>query len=366
MISKVQNERRYDIDWIRDITVLSVIFFHSLIIFFTRESAIMYVRSGDDVEFCIIVERIMSRYMMPLLFLLAGLSVRFSLRSRSVREFISNRVKKLLLPFVIGSVTLNPIVSYLYGRSQGRTISFAEHWIKFVTSISEDFNSLTTGYGPMHLWFILYLFIFSLICLPLFLKFQNQKMKENLSPMITRLVLLISVIPYMLIFKIDIMDEMNPVAYLYLFIWGYFVLADEEIRKSLKRDKWIYGILSVFMMIGCVYTCYTDLNLLSDMMLCILMICVRASRMIIPFAIIAFCDNEHINRKTKVLTYLNRANYPIYIYHMLLLTTVGYLILDTGFSVWIKFILINVITYALAFGIYECYYRILCAVKRKR
>lgn len=27
MISKVQNERRYDIDWIRDITVLSVIFF---------------------------------------------------------------------------------------------------------------------------------------------------------------------------------------------------------------------------------------------------------------------------------------------------------------------------------------------------
>ncbi len=101
-------------------------------------------------------------------------------------------------------------------------------------------------------------------------------------------------------------------------------------------------------------------------MLLVLTICVRASRMIIPFAIMAFCDNEHINQETKVLTYLNGANYPIYIYHMLLLTVVGYQVLKTRFNAPMKFILINVITYALAFGVYECYRRIMQCMHRKR
>lgn len=94
-------KRRYDIDWIRDITVLSIIFFHSLIIFFTRESAVMFVRSGVDLPFCIYAEAIMGRICMPLLFLLAGSSAKYSLEKRTVKEFILNRVKKLLVPFLI-------------------------------------------------------------------------------------------------------------------------------------------------------------------------------------------------------------------------------------------------------------------------
>lgn len=356
-------KRRYDIDWIRDITVLSIIFFHSLIIFFTRESAIMYVRSGYNLYFCIIIERIMSRFMMPLLFLLAGMSVKYSLRNRTAKEFLTNRVKKLLIPFAAASITLNPIVSYMYGRSQGRDISFGEHWLKFVTSISEDVNSLTTGYGPMHLWFILYLFIFSVICLPLFLKYKNIELFDKASPIVIRLTLLLSVILYMQIFRIDIMDEMNPIAYIYLFIFGYIIMASKEIRNTLRKDVWIYGILSIMMSAGCIYSCYIDWNNISDIMMFMLTICVRGSRMIIPFAIMAFCDNEHINRKTKLLSYLNRVNYPIYIYHMLLLTAVGYLVLQTNFNAGIKFVLINVITYILAFGLYECYYQITRKIK---
>ena len=56
-----ESTRRYDIDWMRDITVLSIIFFHSLIIFFSRESSIMFIRSGDNLKFCIIMEAIMGQ-----------------------------------------------------------------------------------------------------------------------------------------------------------------------------------------------------------------------------------------------------------------------------------------------------------------
>ncbi len=89
--------RRYDLDWIRDIVVLSIIFFHSLIIFFTRESAVMFVRAGVDLKFCIYTEAILNRFTMPILFLLAGFSIKKSLEKRTTREVVHNRFRKLFL-----------------------------------------------------------------------------------------------------------------------------------------------------------------------------------------------------------------------------------------------------------------------------
>ena len=349
-----EKERRYDIDWIRDITVLLIIFFHSLIIFFTRESAIMFVRSGYNLDFCIGAEAILSRIMMPILFILAGFSVKYSLKNRTTKEFIVKRFRKLFLPLLIGSLTLNPIVSYMYGRSQGRDISFIDHFIKFVTSMSEDFNGLTTGYSPMHFWFLLYLFVFSIICMPIFLKYKNKRSAKESTILTKRGILLLAVIPYVLIFCVDILDEMNPIGYLYLFLFGYFILTKDEVRSALKRDKWIYTILAILMLSGCLFDWFVYRGY-NPIIKIILIICNKGSRIVAPLAIIALCDNKVVNRKSRVLSYLNGANFPIYIYHMVLLTAVGYLVLAMPFGPWVKFILINVITYTCAFLFYECY-----------
>lgn len=347
--------RRYDIDWIRDVTVLSIIFYHSLIIFFTRESAIMYVRSGYNLDFCIYMEAILSRITMPMLFLLAGFSVKYSLKKRSSKEFFKNRIKKLLVPLVVCSLTLNPVVTYIYGMSQGRTIGFFDHYIKFITSISEDFNGLTTGYGPMHLWFILYLFVFSVVCLPLFKKCNWKEKKSFVSK---RGVLLLGIIPYILIFIVEIMDEMNPIAYLYLFLFGYYILSREEVRTVLKRDRFIYGILAIVMIAGSLIDWFFYTGERPMALQILFLICNKGSRMVAPFAIMAFCDREAINKKSKVLAYFNQANFPIYLYHMFVLTVVGTLVLKISAGPWVKFVLINVISYGVAFGIFECYRRI--------
>ena len=353
-----QTSRRYDVDWIRNITVLSIILFHSLIIFFTRESAIMYVRSGDNLGFCIILEAAMSRIMMPMLFILAGFSTRYSLKNRTIKEYIINRVKKLFIPLVIGSLTLNPIVSYLYGRSIGRDIDFGAHWLAFVTSVSEGLNGLTTGYTPMHLWFLLYLFVFSVVCLPLFMKDNKQSSLHRRSFFSKRGALLLWVIPYILIFMVDILDEMNPIAYLYLFLFGYSIMAEDEIWNAIRRDRWLYGVLAGVMGILSLYCWfyYQGPDLVFTKV--IFRISIKGCRMIGPLAIMGFCNNQWINKKSKVLTYLNGANFPIYLYHMLLLTVVGYGVLRIDTNPWIQFILINVITYTLAFLLYECYRRV--------
>lgn len=347
-------KRRYDIDWIRDITVLSIIFYHSLVIFFRRESAVMFVRAGVDLPFCIYTEAIMSRICMPLLFLLAGYSAKYSLEKRTVIEFILNRVKKLLLPFLIVSFTLNPIVSYIYGITQGREISFGQHMLKFVTSISKDFEGRTTGYSPMHLWFLLFLFVFSIVCVPILSKWKNQNLQEKLAGFFQKPgMLLLLVIPYPFIFMLEIMDEMNPIAYLYLFLVGYLLATSENYQQALDRDKWFYTILAI-VTIGISLYAWFGYQGGGNYLLAF---SVKAARMLSPLAIMGLGHSYIKNENSKVLAYLNQANFPIYLIHMLVLTAVGYGVLQCSINPVIQFIMINLISYGICFGIFEIYRR---------
>lgn len=347
-------KRRYDIDWIRDITVLSIIFYHSLIIFFTRESAVMFVRSGVDLPFCIYMEAVMSRICMPLLFLLAGYSAKYSLEKRTIKEFISNRAKKLLLPFLIVSFTLNPIVSYIYGITQGRKMSFGLHMLKFVTSISEDFEGRTTGYSPMHLWFLLFLFVFSIICVPILSKWKNQIGQEKLAEFFRKPgMLLLFVIPYPFIFMVEIMDEMNPFAYLYLFLLGYLLATSEKYQQALDRDKWFYTILAIITIGISLYAWFWyqgNGNYL-------LAYSVKVARILSPLAIMGLGHSYIRNKNSKLLNYLNQANFPIYLMHMLILTVVGYRVLQCSINSVVQFIVINLLSYGICFGIFEIYRR---------
>ena len=52
---------------------------------------------------------IVNPWFMPLLFAIAGISARYSLMKRSKINFFIERVKKLLIPFVIGLVFFVPV-----------------------------------------------------------------------------------------------------------------------------------------------------------------------------------------------------------------------------------------------------------------
>ena len=80
--------RRYDLDWVRSTIVLSIIFYHSLIIFMTRETAIFYVRSGVNSVFCEYIEAFMTRFHMTILFFIAGITVRYSVTRRGIGDFV--------------------------------------------------------------------------------------------------------------------------------------------------------------------------------------------------------------------------------------------------------------------------------------
>lgn len=239
-------------DWIRTVAVLLIIPFHASIIFDTNPKAIMYIRSGVNIFGLNIFEMFLDRFQMTLLFFLAGMAAYYSLKRRDNKQFLQTRGKKLFLPVIIGSLTLCPITTYIYSKSQGSSESFIHHYIGFFTKPVGSLDGLNGGYTPMHLWFILYLFLFSLIGLPIFRFIMNEryeKMVDKFANIFSKPMLLLTwVIPYSLIFLVDILDERNPIAYFFVMIIGFICASNEKLQRALERDKWVYLILSFSLM----------------------------------------------------------------------------------------------------------------------
>lgn len=107
-------------------------------------------------------------WFIPILFVLAGISARYALEKRSNKEFIMQRISKLVIPFISGMIFLVPFQT-LYARKYFDNYegSLLDNWKYFFTHVT-DFSGYDGAFTPGHLWFILFLFFISMITLVLF------------------------------------------------------------------------------------------------------------------------------------------------------------------------------------------------------
>ena len=351
--------RRYDIDWLRTLGVLLVIPFHSLLIFNMQPWSIVYIKDTINVRLFNILDSVINRFHMPLLFVLAGMSVYFALKFRSKNQYINERVKKLLIPAIFGCTFLNPIMTYIYMVSKNRNGTFISHLTGFFSKNPTDFAGLGGGFTPAHFWFIIFLFTFSLVGLPLFIQL-NKKEPSGFMPILRRflekpLMMIITVIPLAVLSEIDVLGDMNPLVYFAMFIIGFSLASYEKYQKALNRDKWAYFILSV-LLITIKFSVPNGFEPWSAMWI-IFGLVDKATRILPVFALIGMA-NSFMNKSNRVLEYLSQASFPIYMIHMLINTIVGFFIIKLGISAGLKFILIVIITFALCFLFYEIIRRI--------
>ena len=79
-----------------------------------------------------------SPYFMPLLFVLAGVSTKFALQKRTNKEYLVERVKRLFVPLVFGTIVLMPIMTYLANRfNYSYSGGFVEHYAIFFTKYTD-------------------------------------------------------------------------------------------------------------------------------------------------------------------------------------------------------------------------------------
>ena len=161
----IKPQRRWDIDWLRVLAVLLLFLFHPARIFDTGGMGFppWYVTNNQLSNGLTYFMGLMNPWHMPLFFLLAGSATRFALQFRSGGQYVKERFTRLLIPFIFGVVVVSTPQMYYMLRQQNRNLgkSFLEAYPQSLALSADDAGG--------HLWFILYLFVFSLIALPLFL-----------------------------------------------------------------------------------------------------------------------------------------------------------------------------------------------------
>lgn len=97
--------RRRDLDLMRTFVVMGLFFFHSARVFDTTE---WYVKNDRTSEFVDVLLSFAAMWGMPLLFVVSGMGIWYSLRSRTIGAFAGERVRRLLVPLVFGLLVIVP------------------------------------------------------------------------------------------------------------------------------------------------------------------------------------------------------------------------------------------------------------------
>lgn len=106
--------RKHFLDNIRWVTVVIVVVYHVLYMY-NAEGILGGLGKVTDLAMqpWDVVQYLVYPWMMPVLFLVAGISARLSLDRRSEREFVRNRTRRLLVPSTIGVVVFHVVQGYV-------------------------------------------------------------------------------------------------------------------------------------------------------------------------------------------------------------------------------------------------------------
>jgi len=156
------NPRRTDIDWLRISAVLLVFATHSAQIFSPIDD--WHIESPEKSKLLGQFTVFMAPWLMPLFMFLAGQSAWFALRTRNSARYLQERVFKLFLPLVAGTLLIVPPQVYLRRLSRGE---FEGSYLDFYPQFFNGFFP-TGNFSYGHLWFLAYLFLYMIVTLPLF------------------------------------------------------------------------------------------------------------------------------------------------------------------------------------------------------
>ena len=263
MTSDLSN-RKYELDWLRVFAILIVFFYHSTRFFNLGD---WHVKNVDTYVWVEIWNVFVTRWMMPLFFIISGASLYYALsKSGGWKRFYIDKFLRLFIPVLFASITHGALQVYLerltHGQFSGSFFSFLPQYFDGVYSgIGSSVNFANVG---MHLWYLLFLFVYSLICYRLFVWFKagGQRVLERIMGLFARpgLIYLGFTLPLVIMKVLIPHSVLTPgnggwgfLYYFWFLIAGFMIVSSDRFQLTIKSQRWISLILGVVLSIGYLY-----------------------------------------------------------------------------------------------------------------
>lgn len=345
----IKGTRRTDLDWLRVLAVLLLVPFHSALIFIADPQVVMYVKDGVNSSFLNRFAGWIHQFHMPLLFYVSGAATFFSLKKRGGGQYIKERFLKLLLPAVSGLLIIIPPITYIALIAKGNSVDFGQHFVNFWQFGNMDLTGMDGRFTPAHLWFLLFLFVFSLAGLPFFLLLKKPGRVALLKGIIDKtgvpVIILVIFILLTLAASLNILGDKNPVYYFLTFFCGYLFMLDGRFQHTIDQYAWLFLATAV----SCEIIRQFSYSFISNET--VVFIIGNLNRWMWLPCILGF-GHRSLKADNGALKYLSAASFPFYIFHLLLNTIVGFYIIKLPLGVEIMYSIIVVLTILSTFLVY--------------
>jgi len=216
------------------------------------------------------------------------------------------------------------------------------------------------GFTVGHMWFVLFLFVFSLVSLPLFLWLRNRGGRRVVSAfgraaqapaLLILLPVLLLVLPWLE--NDDDFSGQPPIGLFLVFVLGFLLLADDRIGRVIDRHwRWILGLgvvasvvyiwaepraggwpdtVAVFAGIKALYEVGVWCMILGLLGL----------------------GHRFLTASGRTWSYATEAAYPFYILHQTVIVAIAYVVVQWAWPAGLKYAAIAIASFALSLLIYE-------------
>ncbi len=339
----MQSERRHDIDALRALAFLLLIFYHIGMFYVSWD---WHVKSNDIATWLEPLMLLVNQWRMPLIFVISGLAINFMLGDDGTRmplhQFARQRAKRLGLPLLAGMLIVIPPQAYYEALSNQATevgyLNFLWRYFTFQPFPEGAFAGSDNFVTWNHLWYLPYLLCYTLALVPLHwllnrsprlaawrLWFQQRSgIYLVLVPVAWLMPIGLFIFPLSPGVRHNLIDDWYAHAMFgSFFLFGYLVGRSRDWWGQVVPLRWhLLGlaIISFIAFRGMLVISPDDPSLLQSAAQTFVVYLNRVTWILLVLA----WGYRLLNRPRAWLAYANRAVFPWYIFHQTIIVVVGY------------------------------------------
>ena len=331
----MQTTRRYDIDWLRVIAIWLLLLYHIAIGFQPWGAIFRFIQNDEPMAGLMAPMSMLNIWRIPILFYISGMGVCFAMQKRDWRQLVQERSRRILLPLLFGMAVIVPLHVLLWQQYYHQDLSYY--------------------LGPAHLWFLGNIYIYVWLSLPLiyFLKAHPEGrfargIRQLMGSIWAWLLIIVAFTLEVVLVKPDSFAYyaqnlhgflLGGLAYLFGFL---IIYSGRAFWEQILRYRWLLLVVSLSLyLLRWFYFDWTPPEYL---------LAIESNLWIFTWFALGY---RYLNHNSKVLGYLSRSAYPVYILHMVFIYAGSVLFFPMDLPPGLKFALLTLFTFGGCYLGYE-------------